>query len=201
MSKKSRADLYFSADIEADGPIPGENSMLSFGLAACGSFDGEKFEPIEADRFTFYRELRPISDKFDPAAIEAIGVEREDFVRNGEDPAVAMTEAASWVREITRTLCKGAKPVFVAYPLGFDWMFLYWYLVRFAEGGSPFGFSGFMDMKTLYAAKAHATVSASTKSQMPRHLLSDRRHTHNALDDAIEQGEMFQNLFTWDGKR
>jgi hypothetical protein len=26
-------DIYFSADIEADGPIPGPYSMLSFGLA------------------------------------------------------------------------------------------------------------------------------------------------------------------------
>lgn len=201
MSKKIRPDLYFSADIEADGPIPGENSMLSFGLAACGSFDGERFEPIETDVHTFYRELHPISDKFDQNALDAIGVEREFFFEHGVDPAVAMTEAAKWVRETTTLVCRGAKPIFVAYPLGFDWMFLYWYLVRYAEGGSPFDFSGFMDMKTLYAAKARVTVGESTKSQMPRHLLSNRRHTHNALDDAIEQGEMFQNLFVWDGKR
>jgi hypothetical protein len=34
---------------------------------------------------------------------------------------------------------------------------------------------------------------------MPRELLSRRRHTHNALDDAIEQAELFANLWEWAG--
>jgi hypothetical protein len=34
---------------------------------------------------------------------------------------------------------------------------------------------------------------------MPPQLLSSRRHTHNALDDAIEQAELFANLFRWAG--
>lgn len=196
---RSRPDIYFSADIEADGPIPGDNSMLSFGFAVAGIYDGEQFTKIPTDRYTFYRELKPISEQFDPEAVAAIGMDREALKRDGADPALAMPEAAAWIKATVKELHKGAKPVFVAYPLGFDWMFLYWYLVRYAS--SPFGFSGFMDMKTLYAARAGATVDASTKSQMPRQLLSTRRHTHNALDDAIEQGEMFQNLFLWDGKR
>jgi hypothetical protein len=32
---------------------------------------------------------------------------------------------------------------------------------------------------------------------MPRELLPDRPHTHHALDDAIEQAELFSNVFTW----
>lgn len=79
-------------------------------------------------------------------------------------------------------------------------MFLHSYFVRFAER-SPFGHSSFFDVKTLYAARARATVSASTKSQMPPHLLSRHAHTHNALDDAMGQAELFANLFSWDGKR
>jgi hypothetical protein len=30
-------DLYVSADIESDGSIPGEYSMLSFGVAVAGT--------------------------------------------------------------------------------------------------------------------------------------------------------------------
>ena len=30
-------------------------------------------------------------------------------------------------------------------------------------------------------------------------LLSARPHTHNALDDAQEQAELFANLFEWEG--
>jgi hypothetical protein len=51
-----------SADIEADGPIPGEYSILSFGLAVAARFDGDNFEALEPAAATFYRELKPISD-------------------------------------------------------------------------------------------------------------------------------------------
>jgi hypothetical protein len=33
---------------------------------------------------------------------------------------------------------------------------------------------------------------------MPKHLVAGRRHTHHALDDAIEQGELFANIWEWD---
>jgi hypothetical protein len=32
---------------------------------------------------------------------------------------------------------------------------------------------------------------------MPASLLPVSPHTHNALDDAIEQGELFANVFEW----
>jgi hypothetical protein len=35
---------------------------------------------------------------------------------------------------------------------------------------------------------------------MPRHLHSAREHTHNALDDAIEQADLFASLMRWDGR-
>lgn len=34
---------------------------------------------------------------------------------------------------------------------------------------------------------------------MPRELLSDRPHTHHALDDAVEQAELFANVWEWTG--
>ena len=103
-----------------------------------------------------------------------------------------MSEAHSWVKEVA----KGARPVFVAYPLGFDWMFLYYYFIRFA-GASPFGFSSCLDMKTMYVTKSGKLITKATKSQMPPSLRSSRRHTHHALDDAIEQADLFANLFAW----
>src|SRR5688572_13059705 len=68
-------DIYISADIEADGPIPGRYSMLSFGLVVSGRFDGAAFVPLEPGEKTFYRELRPISDEVDPAALAAAGLD------------------------------------------------------------------------------------------------------------------------------
>ena len=69
-AREHRVDVYFSADVETDGPIPGPFSLLSFALVYAGRFDGHRFErPSSLDR-TFYRELRPISDSFEPEALK-----------------------------------------------------------------------------------------------------------------------------------
>ena len=65
----TQPDLYISADVETDGPIPGPYSMLSFGLAVVGSYDGHHFERRQAGDETFYRELRPISERFQDEAL------------------------------------------------------------------------------------------------------------------------------------
>jgi hypothetical protein len=187
------ADVYISIDVEADGPIPGPYSMLSFGLAVAGSFDGSSFTESDPAAETFYRELAPISEQYDPDALAVSGLDRDLLVRTGADPAASMTSAASWVR----TVSGRRRAVAVAYPLPYDWMWLYWYFVRFAEGGSPFGFSRALDIKTMYARAAGVTVGEATKRNMPAAILSSRPHTHNALDDAIEQAELFQRLFQW----
>ena len=197
-SRMGSSDLYFSCDVEADGPVPGPYSMLSFGFSVAGGFDGSVFTPRDPLEHTFYVELKPISASFVPEALAVSGLDRDVLLAEGVEPAEAMTAAARWVRE--RAARARAFPVFAAYPLGFDWMWMYWYFVQFAEGGSPFGHSRALDMKTLYAARAGALVRDSVKGKMPRRLLPDRRHTHHALDDAVEQAELLQNLMMWDGR-
>jgi len=188
-------DIYISADVEADGPIPGRYSMLSFGLAVAGGFDGEAFAPRDPTVTTFYRELSPISSEWVPEAVEASRLDRERLSREAEDPKVAMADAADWVTSVAA----GARPVLVAYPVVFDWMFLHWYFVTFA-GESPFGFSAALDIKTMYQQKARVTLSAAGRTDLPSELRSSQAHTHNALDDAIEQAEIFNKLFVWEGR-
>jgi hypothetical protein len=188
-----RADIYFSLDVEADGPIPGPYSMISVGLAVAGEYVSD-FRAVDPTADTFYRELRPISDEWDPAALAVSGLSRESLRADGADPAAAMGELVTWV---DRT-ANGRRPVVVAYPACYDWMFLYWYLIRFT-GGSPFGHSGCLDLKTMYATKAGVPLGAAVKRAMPRHLRSDRPHTHHALDDAIEQADLFAKLMRWPG--
>ena len=79
-------DAYFSADVETDGPVPGPYSMLSFALVQAGSFDGSEYS--RPDRFdtTFYRELKPISDCFEPEALAVNGLDRQRLGREGADP-------------------------------------------------------------------------------------------------------------------
>jgi hypothetical protein len=189
-----RADLYISADIEADGPIPGRYSMLSFGLAITGRFNGSAFEIRNPEEETFYRELRPISDEFDSKALEVSDLDRDELLLDGEAPVDAMTDAAAWVQEQSAT----DRPVLVAFPASFDWLFLYWYFVRYSEKGSPFDFSSCLDMKTLFQQRAGVVFDRAGLGDLPAAVKSDRPHTHNALEDAIEQGEVFQRLWTWD---
>lgn len=196
-SRQIRPDLYISADVETDGPVPGPYSLLSFGLSAVGKYDGTNFERWKEQDRTFYRELRPISDDFQPEALEINGLDREKLKINGQNPTEAMAEAADWVR----AMCPECRPVLVAYPVAFDWAFLYWYFERFAPGGSPFGHSSCLDIRTLYQAVAGTVFDQSGKTAMPEFLQPRSPHTHNALDDAIEQGELFSNLLGWSMRR
>lgn len=189
-----RPSLYISVDIEADGPIPGPWSMLSLGAAVAGRQDATGFTAADPEEHTFYRELRPISDEFVPEALAVSGLDRERLKTEGSEPAAALTEFADWVRRVS----VGAQPVMCGYPAPYDSTFLYWYLIRFT-GASPFGHSGCLDLKTLYATKARLPLRAVAKGTMPRHLLPKRRHTHHALDDAVEQAELLANLMTWPG--
>jgi hypothetical protein len=61
MKSERNVDVYFSADLETDGPIPGPYSILSFALVYAGSYDGQTFTRPKNYEESFYRELRPIS--------------------------------------------------------------------------------------------------------------------------------------------
>ncbi|WP_228973552.1 exonuclease [Streptomyces sp. DH12] len=194
MVQRPRPSLYISVDIEADGPIPGPYSMLSVGAAVAGRQDADDYTPADPEAATFYRELRPVANDFVPEALAVSGLDRDRLRIEGADPRSAMREFTAWVRQVS----DDAQPVMCGYPASYDWTFLYWYLIRFT-GGSPFGHSGCLDMKTLYATKARVPLRAVAKRRMPRELLSSRRHTHHARDDAIEQAELFSNLMAWEG--
>lgn len=197
MISTAKPDLYISADVETDGPIPGPYSMLSFGLAVVGSYDGARFRRCPSGERTFYRELRPISDQFQDEALAVNGLDRDALLEGGAAPEHAMEDAARWVREQTGE----HQAVLVAYPVAFDWSFLYWYFERFAPSGSPFGFSSCLDIRTLYQAAAGTVHGESGQSAMPAALRPAAPHTHNALDDAVEQGELFANVFEWAARR
>jgi hypothetical protein len=190
-------DAYFSADVETDGPIPGPFSILSFAIVYAGSFDGKRFErPKKYDR-TLYKELRPISDEFQEEALRVNGLDRSRLCREGEPPESAMTEACRWVK---RNAGPG-KPVLVAYPLSFDWSWLYWYFIRFSAEGSPFDYSRCFDIKTAVAVKTLVPISDAGRARIPAILRPEGHHTHHAVDDAIEQAEIFANVFEWEGVR
>lgn len=196
---QAQTDAYFSADVETDGPIPGPFSMLSFALVFAGSFDGTRYERPHDWQTCFHADLRPISDQFEVEALAVNGIDRERLKQVGEDPTAVMTRATEWVRRVAA----GRRPILVAYPLTFDWTWLYWYFVRYSSIGSPFNHSGGYDLKTAYAVKGRRAVACSGRDQLPADLRSTREHTHRAVDDAVEQAEIFAKLYDWwgDGER
>lgn len=175
-------EIYISTDCETDGPIPGPNSMLSFASAAftadkqlVGTFSAnlELLPGAAGDAKTmeFWRSQ--------PKAWEAC----RTGTRRPED---VMPEYVAWLKGLP------GKPVFVGYPVAFDFLFVYWYLIRFA-GESPFSHSA-LDIKTYAMAMLRTEYRAAVKRAMPRHWFDPHRHTHVALDDAIEQGALFCNM-------
>jgi hypothetical protein len=190
------ADMYFSADVETDGPIPGPFSMLSFAIVYAGWFDGNAFCRPQEYSASICVELKPISEQFELEALKVNGIDRERLKQTGRDPREGMTIAAQWIRDFAGN----RNPVLVAYPMSFDWLWLYWYFVQFSELGSPFGHSRCFDVKTAFAAKGRMRMSEAGRSRLPPALRSAHPHTHSALDDAIEQAEIFANVFEWQGQ-
>lgn len=175
-------EIYVSVDVESDGPIPGPHSMLSFG-AAVFCFDGTMVDTFERNLHTLNGAyMHPETAKFWDQFPEAYAATRTDLTLVVD----AMVEFLDWVEKLP------GKPVFVAYPAGFDWTFMYWYMMQFA-GRSPFSFSC-LDMKSFAMAKLGTPFRGTTKKAMPNRWFSKRKHTHVALDDAIEQGELFINM-------
>jgi hypothetical protein len=193
---ESKTDAYFSADVETDGPIPGPFSMLSFALVYAGSFDGKRFERPQKYDQLLYKEMMPISETFQQEALNVNGLDRTRLCREGESPNTAMTDACRWIRRNAGQ----SNPVLVAYPMSFDWSWLYWYFIRFSAEGSPFDYSRCFDIKTAVAVKAGIPISQAGRSRLNPLLKSPRQHTHHAVDDAIEQAEIFANIFEWDGR-
>jgi hypothetical protein len=175
-------EIYLSTDVETDGPIPGPHSMLSFASAA-----------YRADKTllgTFSANLELLPDAVghpDTMAWWATNQTAFDATRsNLETPALAMRRYVEWIATLP------GKPVFVAYPAGFDFLFVYWYLMRFV-GSSPFSFSA-LDVKTYAMALLKSEYREAAKRNMPGRWFDPLPHTHIALDDAIEQGALFCNM-------
>lgn len=108
-----------------------------------------------------------------------------------QDPVKAMVAYASWVKSLP------GRPVFVAYPAAFDFLFVYWYLIRFT-GESPFSHSA-LDIKTYAMALLKKGYRDAAKRNMPMAWFDQLPHSHVALDDAIEQGALFCNMLAANG--
>lgn len=170
-------EVFISVDIEASGPIPGEYSMLSLGACVVGNPDE-----------SFYAELKPINENFVEEALEVTGFSLAALKATGEEPRLAMERFERWIRQAAGD----NRPVFVAFNATFDWSFTHWYLIKFL-GRDPFGISG-LDIKAYFMGRHRTSWGKTVKKEVRAKYLSRRAHTHQALDDAKEQAEIFSRL-------
>ncbi len=175
-------EIYVSTDIEADGPIPGPHSMLSLGSAAYLA-DKTLVATFSVNLETLFgAQGHPVT-----MAWWSRNQAAWDACRSDPQPVEkAIGDYVAWLKVLP------GKPVFVGYPASYDFMFVYWYLMRFA-GESPFSHSA-LDIKTLAMALLKSGFHDARKRNMPKAWFDPLPHTHIALDDAIEQGALFCNM-------
>lgn len=123
---------YIMVDIEADGPIPGDFSMIAFGAVIVDQNLDKTFKGL----------LKPISENFIPEALAVSGYSREQSLKFA-DPKKVMEDFAQRIQEN----CKD-KPIFISDNNGFDWMFMCRYFHHLL-GQNPFGHSS-MNLGSLY---------------------------------------------------
>jgi hypothetical protein len=175
-------EIYVSTDVETDGPIPGVYSMLSIGSAA---YTAEK-EYLGG--FTVNLETLPGASQH-PETMKWWEGQSEAWAACRREPLApedAMRKYLAWLKSLP------GEPVFVAYPAAFDFMFVCWYLNRFA-GENPFGWHA-LDIKTFAMALTGRDFLDTVKRNMPRNWFDDLPYTHKALDDAVSQGALFCNM-------
>ena len=155
---------YIMVDVESDGPIPGDYSMICFGAVLV--------EPGLTQ--TFYGQLRPISDRFIPEALAVSGFSREE-TQQFPEPEAVMRDFAAWLTKVCRD-----RPMFISDNNGFDWQFVNWYFHHFIAA-NPFGFSS-TNLGSLYKGMEKDVFKTF------KHLRKTK-HTHHPVDDAIGNAE------------
>jgi DNA polymerase III epsilon subunit-like protein len=158
---------FIVVDVEADGPIPHEYSMIAFAAVLVTPELNKKFEG----------RLKPISDKWDPGALRACNITREESLTFPE-PNGVMHAFCDWIEEV-----RNRNVSFISDNPAFDWQFINYYLHKYV-GKNPFGFSG-RRIGDLYCGLVkHAGRNWEWKKK-----LRVTPHTHDPLDDAMGNAE------------
>ena len=157
---------YIMVDIEADGPIPGDYSMVCFGAIVV--------EPALSK--TFYGKLKPISDRWLPEALQVSGFSRNETLEFDDPKTVMQQFARLGRRRSTRSIGRCSSPTTTVLTgsssTGISTIF---------SAQNPFGHSSH-NLGSLYKGVAK-DMFATFK------YLRKTRHTHNPLDDARGNAE------------
>jgi len=95
---------HIVVDVESDGPIPGDYSMICLGAVIVD----------ESLNRTFYGKLKPISEVWIPEALAISGFSREETLEF-DDPKEVMQKFDGWIKENSK-----GSPIFWSDNNGYD---------------------------------------------------------------------------------
>jgi hypothetical protein len=182
-------DMFFSTDIETDGPLVGVHSMLSLGSVA---FDHEGREIG-----SFSMNLEALSEATQDPDTMKWWSDRpkawEDARRDSRNVAEVMGAFELWVKGIANP--RNSNPIFLAYPVGFDYAWVRWYLLRFA-GNDPFQLDCVDIQSYAFALMGKHFEDVGIK-KLPEKYTKESPHRlpHVAVQDARIQGRIFMNIY------
>lgn len=190
--------IYIGVDIETDGLVAGRNNMLSLGAAAIDMDNGHIISKFKMN-LSLVPNLCPDADTMSwwknfPDAYRAARV-------NAERPSHVMTEFVNWVKTWTND-----NSVVFAWKPSFDLAFLRYYLHAFHPYGPELCVNGIfarhnfgLDQKTVAAIALKQSYAKTNMASLPKSLRLDEQgevianHSHDALEDAVEQALIFYN--------
>ena len=181
------SQIYIIVDLELNGMIPGEHSILSIGAVAT-----TETEEVSS----FYKKLQPLEELLaDSETMDWWKTQPEAWqeVSTDAEPAVQVIVAfRDWVKSF------GKSPVFVASPLILDYPFIKWYLHKF--GGEEL-FEDFtpiqrtLDLASFTAGKLDIPLARSRRMQLSPEITQGMpEHSHKAIDDARGYGILLRNV-------
>lgn len=158
---------YIVVDVESDGPIPNDYSMVCFGAVIV--------EPSLSK--TFYGKTKPISNKWNPESLIISGFTRTEH-ELFEDPKIVMDNFYKWIKDNSID-----RPIFISDNNCYDWEWINYYFHHFI-GKNPFGYSS-RRIGDLYCGMK---MNTGLNSEWKR-LYRKTKHDHNPVNDAIGNAE------------
>ena len=183
-------NLYLSFDIEADGPAPNVNSMISIGIYG---FDGMGKEVV-----SYQRNIEPhptrVVDKRTKEEFWDKHPEMYKFIQTKQATAEeTMNEIAKLYKSYIDT---GYRVNWVAWPSAYDWQWLNCYYHEFGPPDKPYiGFSAKCASTARWIYCKNNPMSDKEYNTMLENFAEGEKATHNPLDDARYQGKISFNLF------
>lgn len=177
--------IFVSLDIEADGPSVANNNCIQIGLVACNLIDNATDENLSewiVNKLSIC--IKPLEGHNENNKTKTEfwnkNLDVYNYIKSNEiDAQEAVNKISDWLFDVEK-----AEKIkyFVANPAAYDWMWFHYLYTKFNG-----------KYQLPYTAKCISSMKFLLKN-MGKNLsiVSDKLpHTHDAVDDAIEQAFTF----------